>query len=236
MRLLISGRGARLVVAAVSVAICGSTTGCVRAVDPPPRPPASMPDLDAVPPEPNNGMARVIISTDVPARVRAWSLRVTSGSMSTLRRSGSVRLDELLCESTPCAVTLPYGDHRLAFSGVEDTSRWSTITIRVRRPTEVVNHVLGESTSNAGTALGIISVVAGAVLIGIGVRLAKNGNDQERATGRDYALGGLGAMLGGGLVMTLFPVTYHNGSTTRWSPEQSVPAARTIGGSVGVRF
>lgn len=181
-----------------------------------------MPALETTPPEPESGMARVIFETDIRARIS----RVSTGK----------ERNELLCEETPCAVTLPYGDHQVAFVALDEGGRTSTATIHVRRPTEVVNHAVGRHHANPGTILGGVVMMAGAVLLGIGLGMAKADRQQHRQssqTAKDLAFTGLGGIVGGGLLMAVFPGVHQEGATTQWSPE---PAGRTIGGSIGVRF
>ena len=218
----------RVLATLASMALFVSQTNCSRTLDPPPRPPPTMPALDEVPKEPESGMARVLISTDVPARVD----RLTTGSASRGLRASYVRLDDLLCESTPCAVTLPYGDHEIAFTSLKDGTRHSSpIIVRVRKPTEVVNHTFGRSTSNPGQVLGGLAVLTGVVLVGValGVQVHQQ-KTGERSTDvpANLAMGGGLSILGGGVLMAIFPGIHQEGSTTQWSP--------TIGGSFGGRF
>lgn len=179
-----------------------------------------MPAIDEPPPEPANGVARVLISTDVPARVH----RLTTGPDG-----------ELLCETTPCAVTLPYGDHRVTFVGTKDRARFSTATVRVKAPTEIVNHTLGRGDTNpVGALLGGGAVVGGTLVLTFALALALHARKHHESAepARNLAIGGLGSILGGAILMGAFPSTEQPGSTTQWQPERG----RTIGGSVAIAF
>lgn len=220
---------------ALALLACFTTTACTRLVDPPPRPPATMPALEPEPPEPESGLARVLISTDVPARV----VRVSSGVISSVGlRSRSLTLSDLLCDTTPCAVTLPYGDHEIELRGLRDGTRHSKTTVHVRRPTEIVNHTLGKSTLNPGQALGGFVALTSAVVLGVGLGLAAGAEARHQSAEgpRDVAVGGLVGVVGGLVIMGMFPSTRQEGSTTQWSPERAPAGGRTIGGSWGFRF
>jgi hypothetical protein len=206
------------------------TTGCMASIDRPPPPPRVMPPLEAVPPEPESGLARVLFETDVPARIT----RVSTGHVGSGLRARGASIEELLCERTPCAVTLPYGDHALSFTGLTEGGRRSTATIRVERATEIVNHTVGRQHANPGTIVGALVGITGAVILGVGLGLAKQQSDHHRPTSAaaaNLALAGLGGIVGGGLLMGLFPGTHQEGSTTQWSTP-----VRAVGGSFGVRF
>jgi hypothetical protein len=187
-----------------------------------------MPALEDVPKEPESGMARVIISTDVPARVE----RVTTGTARRGLRASYLQLDDLLCESTPCVVTLPYGDHEIAFHALTESNRHSSpIIVRVRKATEVVNHTFGMSKGNPGQVLGALAAITGVVLVGVAVGMAMHEQRQHRPTTDgpvNLAMGGGLTILGGCVLMAIFPGTHQEGSTTQWSP--------TVGGNLGVRF
>ncbi len=208
-----------------------SSTACTRTIPPPPAPAPAMPALEAQPGEPESGMARVFFSTDVPARVT----RVTTGSVSRGWRTYGVKLDGLLCESTPCAVTLPYGDYEIAFEGVANDDRRGAAVVHVRRPTEVVNHHLGKKEASAAHSLGIGLAGLGVVLLGVlvGVAETTKPTPQARQVAQGLAAGGLGSLFLGGTLMMASPEIHQEGSTTQWAPGT---AGRTIGTGVGVRF
>jgi hypothetical protein len=172
-----------------------------------------MPALDVDPPdEHEGGLSRVIIETDVPARVER---------------------DGLLCESTPCVVALPYGDHELRFQGGPE--RWSSVVVHVRHPTEVVNHTLGMHHAAPAQGLGVFAAAVGLVVVGVGIALALPNDDGTPSTvkGETTAAivgGGFGAILLGGVIVAAANGTTRDGATTQWTP------TRTIGGSVGLRF
>src|SRR5438045_3226945 len=105
----------------------------VRTVPPPAVPDQSLPPVAGPLPEPGGGMARVVVSTDVPARVE----RITAMTEQLERHVGTrdVPSISLLCEATPCAVTLPYGDYELVFTGFPDSSRTRSATLHVQTET-----------------------------------------------------------------------------------------------------
>src|SRR5207248_2535506 len=72
----------------------------VRLVPPPAAPDKSMPALPGPLPEGGGGMARVVISTDVPARVE----RVLAVTEQFRRHHGTTEVPSmsLLCDPSPC--------------------------------------------------------------------------------------------------------------------------------------
>lgn len=153
--------------------------------------------------------------------------------MSSSRRF-DLTLGELLCESTPCVVALPYGDHVLAFQGLKskDSSRDSTTVVRITRTTEVVNHTLGEHPISVGKALGLGIVVIGAIALGVALGMAENQQGQKAdPTVRNVGLFGLGATLFGGTLFLASPRYYQDGATTQWAP-----AAKAAQVGAGFRF
>lgn len=219
MTLLTRPRARRLVLLATSLTL----VGCAVPMAPPPAPAARMPRLSHAPPEPGEGMARVFFDTDTPAKVE----QVTGQGRRHTEWA-------LLCERTPCAVTLPYGDHEVRFTGLaarEDRS--SAIVVHVRRATEVVNHTLGERRAGVGSALGAGLAVVGGISLGVAIGLARGRASADTLeVARGAALFGLGSLGVGAFFAIGDPVRYHEGATTQWSP----PPARAAGASVGVRF
>jgi hypothetical protein len=202
-----------------------------------------MPALEEQVPEPPSGFARVYFTTDEPARVDRVVAAVTSG---TGNQRSTQDAPGLLCASTPCAVTLPYGDHDVAFRSNTDDTRTGRAIVRVRRTTEVVNHNLGRVTRTGVTEMGSVFVGLGILATGVGLGLA--GSDiRFDASGRQAViglmLGGVGSMALGGLFFAASPITHQEGATTRWSPTPGGTAAgrsgpSIVGGaaSVGVAF
>lgn len=209
------------------------TTGCVRNI-PAPRPPEPtipMTSDDEVP-EGEAGMARVIIGTDVTARVD----RVGGHFDQIVHRGRETRsyvtdVDTLLCASTPCTVALPYGDYELKLSAVSDPTRASTATIRVRHRTEIVNHVLGMNRrSTTGTLGGVLSVIGSVVVgIGVGVGLVQAQEHRTAHTATDSTmpvLVGIGGttLMTGGVMMAASPTIRQEGATRQWAPRSLPPA------------
>src|SRR5260370_16506950 len=142
----------------------------VRTVPPPTVPDQSLPPVAGPLPEPGGGMARVVVSTDVPARVE----RITAMTEQLERHIGTRDVPSivLLCEATPCAVTLPYGDYELVFTGIADPGRTSSATLHVRAETVVMKHTLGQVRHASGQAAGAVLVITGIILLGVAGGLA----------------------------------------------------------------
>jgi hypothetical protein len=200
-------------------------------VVPPPAPPqASYPSEITVPEvSAESGLARVVISTDVPARVERLEHIIVS------YRSGTSRV--LLCDPTPCAVTLPYGDHELVFTAKADAERTSSATIHAREQTVVVNHALGQLHHSSGEGTGVALLLTGLLIVGIagGVAAAENKNggmstDAKQVVGV-LALAGLGSLAVGGIVLAASPTTIQEGATRQWN----VPA-KAASASLGLKF
>ena len=83
--------------------------------------------------------ARIIIATDVPAKVERVNEHPGGGAY------GAPDPDDVLCAETPCIVTLPRGDYSLRFRGLTDDERTSTALLEVRNGTQVLNHTLGQN-------------------------------------------------------------------------------------------
>lgn len=215
-------RFARPLAAASLVTLLVNATGCSVAMAPPPPPKASLPDLgEPPPPEPVAGFSRVMISTDVPARV------------SYLSRG--VPLETPICEATPCVVTLPYGDYILAFQGLNDGGRRSRTGIRVGRSTEVVNHTLGKNGASPLAALGLVVTIFGGLALATAVGIAEG--NSERGNKTDATVGtigvvGLGMTLFGGALFLGAPRYHQEGATTHWTP---MPKETAVAGA-GFRF
>lgn len=209
-----------------------SQAACVTQRVPPPRAPdPSMPDVGVLP-DGGGGMARVVIATDVPSRVERVThhlarLDQQTAPLSVIGGAG------LLCEETPCAVTLPYGDYELVFTGKKDHERGSTTTLVVRRPTVILNHTLGREHTPAGQGLAWLLATTGAVFLGVALGIAAD-QSALRATGSTapgLALGGVGLMSLGGIVSLASPSTKQEGASTQWTPP-----GPTAGAAVRVQF
>ncbi len=192
-----------------------------------------MPDVGELPPG-GGGYARVVIGTDVPARLEHITHRVhlrhnQEGAASFSAGEG------LLCVETPCAITLPYGDYELVFRGTRDRERVSTATLVVRRETVVLNHTLGRVHTPAGQTLAYVLAGTGlavvAVAVGIAEENTKQGRTTQDSTVPTVAATGIGMMVLGGFVGMASAGTRQEGSSTQWSPRGPV-----AGASVGLRF
>ena len=215
----------------VSLSAVGCAAGTVP-VEAPPAPAPSMPDVGIPDVAPDAGLARVLISTDVPARV----VGVAELALATHRGLATGTSEHLVCEATPCAVTLPYGDHELVFKALDDPERGSTVTIHVLQSTVVVNHTLGRRHESKAPAWGSVLIGAGIIVLGVAAVLA---GEQGRDGSADYqpgiaaaALGGFGGIIAGGIIIRASPTTVQDGSTTEWTP----PAGAVVGASAGIAF
>src|SRR5262249_54542583 len=150
-----------------------STSACAwtRNIPPPPAPAPTMPELEGAPPQPGNGLASVVISTDVPASV----VELVGGAA------------QLRCAETPCALTLPYGDHELGFAALQDRSRQSTGILHVAHTAVVMNHVLGRDKENPGQGFGELLMFIGAITVGVAAGIAQS--EQEKGEQPDPSLG-----------------------------------------------
>jgi hypothetical protein len=236
-----SARGAAMLAFRARVAACIaaaalSQTACrVHQIPPPPPPKAELPpsaQVEDTSDERRPGYARITITTDVPARV------IHSGTvvrLVTTGRFGVRTVAEPLCERTPCTAWLEYGLQDLDFISLTDEGRTSRARVPVGEPNIVVNHTLGEYRSTKGRVAGMLIVLAGAVLVGIGLGL----DDAPRA--RAIAIGA-GAVVGGGLLWGLSHETLQEGATTQWSPPPQQPSNEgkskgpVLGTSFGFRF
>ncbi len=192
-----------------------------------------MPEIGELPAA-GGGLARIIIGTDVPARVERITHRSTHLKAEPHEPSLSGG-EALLCTETPCVITLPYGDHELVFRGTSDAERVSHTTLVVRRDTVVLNHNLGRVHRPAGQsvawALAVTGVAIASVALGLAEGQAKTGRDATDATIPALAGVGAGTILLGGVVGLASSGTTQAGSSTQWSPRG--PAA---GASLTLRF
>lgn len=164
-----------------------------------------MPALATPLPPAGSGLARVIISTDVPAQVE----RATRDAA------------ESLCAVTPCTVLLPYGDHELSFTGLEDTARQSSAVVHATRDTVVLNHTLGQRRQSAGEQAGLTLVSIGVVVMAVALGITRHDSSESRddSAAVDVGMAGLSGIVLGGLVAATSPSKLQDGSTTQWSPE-----------------
>jgi hypothetical protein len=177
-------------------------------------------------------MARVVVSTDVPARVE----RITAMTEQLERHIGTKEVPSiaLLCEATPCAVTLPYGDYELVFTGIADPGRTSSATLHVRAETVVLKHTLGQVRHARGQTAGYALVVTGIILLGVAGGLATSQTlpRASSSTVGGFALAGLGGLALGGVVLAASPTMRQEGATSEFAPPRPV----TVGMSIGAKF
>jgi hypothetical protein len=185
---------------AVAIASATLAIGCAETL-PPPLPPA--PGLPAAFPaaDGDESEGRVVIGTDIPARVE----RVTA------------RGDVKVCERTPCSVLLLYGEHRLRFTALADGERTSVATIAVRAPREIVNHVLGLEHTSIGTTLGTFTTIVGFGLMLIPVLIATSA-PRPSFTPATFVAGGMLGVGAGVAMMANDPSVSRDGATTQWTP------------------
>ncbi len=205
-----------------SLAACRPVT-----VFPPPEAPlATMPALAAPMPETRAGMTRVVIATDVPARVERVIQHDGFTSDPRLR-------DDVVCAKTPCVVMLSRGDYELMFKGLTDDGRSSKMTVGFHGDTEVLNHTLGEERADLEYTAGAVAFGTGTLLF-LATVLAWSqdiSQDHSSAFGTLEAFGLLGMVVGGSL-MADSDTILQPGSTTQWSP----PRSPEVGASARLRF
>jgi hypothetical protein len=205
----------------------------VRVVRPPPAPDRTLPALEAPLPEAGGGMARVVIWTDVPARVERVGTIDARGSRIFDTREFAARA--VLCDPAPCVVTLPYGDYELTFSGIKDASRTGTATLRVHSDTVVFKHTLGQLRHGRGQVTGYAIVLTGLLLLGVSAAMATNPSArQNSSTVEGLAIAGAGGIALGGVVLVASPTTRQEGSTSQWDPFPRPPPI--VGMSLGAKF
>src|SRR3954453_22426106 len=99
-------------------------SGCyVRPFPPPVAPAPSMPVLVAPLPEVSPGSARVVVATDVPARV--IGRRRSGGGWGAFSGGQEAGTGQIVCARTPCVVITTYGELPFRFEGVDDGGRSS---------------------------------------------------------------------------------------------------------------
>jgi hypothetical protein len=207
-----------------ATAACSTTT-----IAPPAMPDRAMPQVEGPVVAADSGLARVLLSTDVPAS--AWAISTISGYR------GPYTARTLLCATTPCAVTLPYGDHEIELDALDSPERTSTAIAHVDASTVVLNSTLGRRHSPGGQAAGIMLVSLGVVglLAAVGVTSkhfknsgASDGDGSALAAAWSLGIGGLGL---GAVFLAANPTIEQPGATREWTPP-----AHVAGSSLGLRF
>lgn len=219
-------------------------TGCTPTMlAPPPAPPEQVPviagDTTA---SPAVGFTHVRLTTDVPARVylRSDVVGYPHADMA-LGRHG---IKTLVCETTPCAFIVPYGDHELVIEGSESkeegalgqrtsyADRTGTTIVHAHGPEVVINESLGLQHFPAGRAVAAGMIFLGMVVaIGAAV-IAKDSGASRSTTAAGVAVGGLGSIVLGGVILAAVPSVEQPAAAHEWTPK---PVA-SAGGSLGFRF
>ncbi|MBX3229079.1 MAG: hypothetical protein KIT84_01975 [Labilithrix sp.] len=225
-----------LAIALLSAAsLAGTGCGTVH-LKPPPPPPQSMPAAEEALVPPANGGARVLVTTDVPARV----LLASGGEVTTAQgETHYVEPGTVLCTSTPCSLGMPYGDYELVLEGIgsRHQTRRSFVPVHVTHATEVVNHTLGQQSVSIGKPLGVTFMLLGAAALGIALGVTE-GNMRRADTGmQTFAIAGATSIAFGSTLYFVSPFVHQEGSTTQWTPSPTPsPRGPTVGGGLGVRF
>jgi hypothetical protein len=216
---------------ALGIASLFAMGGCyVQSCPPPAAPARSMPALASPLPEVAPDKTRVVISTDVPARV---IVRRRKGDGSGDFYGGEeVWTEQVVCEQTPCAVTAPRGNHQLKFEGLDDGGRSSTAKVSFDGETVVVNHTLGQQRVDWARPVGLGLLGAGVASL-IFVLSSSEGHSMSGEVGNVFLLGGLGSVIVGGVVLSASgPPSTQDGSTTQWAP----PPTAKVGASLAGKF
>jgi hypothetical protein len=216
-----------------------ATSGCAGSVAPPASPPSESFE-DVEPPAPaQSGFGRVAIASDVSARVER--LDPIEGP-----RSGT--LLTLLCEQTPCEVTLPYGDYRLRFTAAHHPDRASTALLTVHDPSLILRHELGRerSASRVGPVLiglGAAALVASAVTFFVSQSAPANPSNGPSGPSPDandpapyIALGGFAVLAVGAIVTAVASSDHSGGASGATSVSPRVAAEGPQSQSIGFRF
>jgi hypothetical protein len=197
--------------------------GCTYQRLPPPEPPArDLPPQEEALPTESSGLSRIIITTDVPARVE----RYTHGYRPFMRVP--------LCSQTPCTVSLPYGEYELFFEGLTEKTRLSTAHVRIQRATTIVNHALGQTRHDPARGLGAFVVAGGIIALAAAAALAAHANkmgDPRPPEVTQLVAGGVGAIVIGGIVIGVSPTKVQEGATTQWTPPTAFNGASVTAGA-----
>lgn len=212
----------RVVPAVTAIAM----NGCiVHTLPPPPAPAKDMPVVNVPPTPPRPGFSRVLIATDVPARV-ALTGEQPSGPTAGPRAG----FETTSCEDTPCVLTLPKGEHEFQFEGTrKHSNRRGTANVVVRNDTVVVNHALGKEETSSELVYGLACLGAAAAFLV--TPLTPLGQEQSE-TGRtiDLVAGGVFTVVGA-FLLGFSSKTRQAGATTQWTPSPKPEPARA-GGAV----
>jgi hypothetical protein len=202
---------------AILVAPLGMSGCLVRNVPAPSPPKEDMPVVDLPASKPPAGSARVLVSTDVPARVGLAARHARAADMSG---GTSHEIEGTSCDATPCVLTLPYGEHVLRFEGTRGGGRTSTAEVAVRNDVVVVNHTLGKSELGSSFIYGLGMIGVG--LVGLATTfgpLAPDSSSTEVKTAKILLFGSF--TVAGGAAICLTTRTEQEGATTQWVPKPS---------------
>jgi hypothetical protein len=227
---------------ALGAIVAVTAMGCAQSIPPPEAPEATLPEGMAQPESGQPGFGRIAIVTDVPARVDR--LERAEGA-----RTGGF-ITSLLCDETPCEVTLPYGDYEIRFTSTADSQRTSQALLDVHEGSIVLRHVLGQKhgASAIGPAIIVLGLGAlvGAAITAVAVQSSppnpSNGPSGASPDANDpapyIALGGLGVVALGVLLTALPSSVHQDGATTQWSPSAlpSTASGHVVGGSLALHF
>jgi hypothetical protein len=215
----------RMVGCAVALSTLG---GCVvHTLPPPPVPARDMPVVSLPPTPPYAGYTRVLIATDVPARVALWGQEGRPTGPTDGRRP---IMDSISCDNTPCVLTLPQGEHQLHFEGTgKNSNRTSTAKVVVRDEIVVVNHALGKDEKSAERVYGIGLLSAGLISIGLSLIPFPSYSSSEWRT-TSFAIDCV-AIVSGVVLLGFSTETLQEGATIQWT----LPAATERGPGISFR-
>lgn len=216
---------------ALAALLASAAGGCGVEQLPAARPPSRTLPAEVVVPAgpPPPGTGRVILDTDgQPASV----VEITG---STVRAGGALTATiasvKPLC-TTPCVVDLPYGTHPIVLRSTSDETRQSEAELDVGARAKVFRHTLGERSDGGGLrvvgasmlTLGILAVVAGAVMWGAGGASSPR-SPSLVTSGEVITAGGAGGVLLSIPFLFMGRPTERPGATTQWSLLGTSPPA-----------
>jgi hypothetical protein len=204
---------------------------------PPAEPEATVPDVVAPKVAEDAGVSRVLIDTDVPASVA----RVLEGeaSFGGWHRGGTrdITFRTPLCEETPCAVVLPYGDYEIEATALDDRERKVSTVVHADASTVVVNAILPVRLNRLARGAGIGAIAIGLTAAAVGIGVAALGSSPSSNVGASggtlgavTALSGLGLAGFGAVLLATNPLE-QAGVTREWTPPPSAAAGLSLRGT-----
>ncbi|HEX3770404.1 MAG TPA: hypothetical protein VHV30_06050 [Polyangiaceae bacterium] len=216
----------------VVASLLAAWTPACAVLPPPAEPEATIPDVALPKVADDAGLARVIIETDVPASVS----HLSEGEESWRYRGRDVTVRTLLCEETPCALTLPYGDYEIEATAIDDPRRKIATVVHVGGNTVVVNEILPRPLNQPARGGGIAAVTLGLVTAGMGIVIAalasspaSNVGSNGGTVGAITSVSGLG-LAGFGTVLLATNPSEQAGVTRQWTPPPSAAAGLSFHG------